>query len=168
MAFWRSPFLPGRLVRMQVTLFLASVALNYAWEVLQMPLFFLPLRTLDEAAVQCLLPALGDGVMTLVLYWLGVAVFRDPWWVWARGAAGYCILLASGAALAVAVEVQGVHLTSRWGYQESMPRLPWVEVGLVPVLQMALLPVGAAAIVRGLVRPEMREPHMRRSSPQAQ
>ncbi len=129
-----------------------------------MPLFFLPLRTLEEAAVQCLLPALGDGVMILALYWLGVAVFRDPLWVWARGRAGYFVLLASGVALAVAIEVQGVHLTSRWGYQETMPRLLWLEVGLLPMLQMALLPVAAVALVRGLVRSEMVAPGVMHTS----
>lgn len=155
MAFWESPRWRGLLVRMQLALFLAAVALNYAWEVLQMPWFFVPVRTLEEAAAECLLPAIGDGVMVLALYWLGVAVFRDRRWIWARGPVGYVILLGSGVILGIAVEIQGVHLISRWGYQETMPRLPWLEVGLLPVLQMALLPVAAAALVRRLVLPEM-------------
>ena len=50
MAFLGSPLLRGCLIRMQGALFLAAVALNYAWEVLQMPLFSFPLRTLEEAA----------------------------------------------------------------------------------------------------------------------
>ncbi len=54
----------------------------------------------------------------------------------------------SGTVLGVAIELYGVKWTGRWGYTGAMPLLPWFEVGALPVLQMAFLPLASALVTR--------------------
>lgn len=63
-------------------------------------------------------------------------------WGWFRqpGARGYLLMLAVGFLIGVSVEWFGVHVVKRWSYKDQMPRLPGINLGLVPVLQMLFLP----------------------------
>ena len=75
--------------------------------------------------------------MLLLVGWLvlgRVDWFRRP------GRTGYTTLIVSGALLAIAVEWLALHVLHRWSYAEAMPQLPVLNVGLVPVLQMLILP----------------------------
>ena len=51
-----------------------------------------------------------------------------------------CIVMLTGAAGAVLSEKRHLKIGS-WAYDESMPIVPFVNVGLLPVLQFFLLPV---------------------------
>ncbi len=129
-----------------------AVALNYAWELAQSGLF-----TAESNAGNiwwhCFVASLGDGVMVVLLFGIGwLASGRRHWFVH-PGLKGYAILAAAGVSMAIAVEWVAVHMLDGWSYAPAMPRLPGIEVGLVPVLQMVLLPplifrIAAAVAVR--------------------
>ena len=40
----------------------------------------------------------------------------------------------------MSVEWAGVHVAQRWSYTERIPRLPGIDVGILPTAQMLLLP----------------------------
>ena len=78
--------------------------------------------------------------MILLLFAFGWLVLGRRDWFVRPGLSGYAVTIAAGAALAIAIEWTAVHVLQKWTYAESMPRLPGLEIGLVPVLQMMLLP----------------------------
>lgn len=116
-----------------------AVALNYPWELAQSPLFA-PASHAGNIWLHCFVASLGDGLMVLLLFGFGWLVLRSGDWFVRPGLRAYAILLASGTALALTVEWIGLHLIHSWTYTEAMPRLPGLDVGIVPVLQMILLP----------------------------
>lgn len=120
-------------------IFFIAAAINYPWEVAQAPLY-VGQGSLAEAAVHCIVPSLGDGIIVLILYGIGVLVLRRWDWSDRPGLQGYALLLVCGFTIAVAVEWGALHVLERWQYTASMPQLPGFGVGLAPVLQMLVLP----------------------------
>ncbi|MBC7438239.1 MAG: hypothetical protein H7332_19465 [Bdellovibrionales bacterium] len=126
-------------MRRAAVLFVIASVINYPWEVGQMPLY-LGDKSWLQSAVHCLIPSLGDGAIVLLIFLCGLLVFRRAGWADRPGLAGYALMLASGAALSVFIEWGAVHVLQRWSYAAGMPQLPGFNVGVVPVLQMLLLP----------------------------
>ena len=54
--------------------------------------------------------------------------------------------------LGVTVEWVAVHVLQRWAYAARMPRVPWLDVGLIPVAQMLVLPPLIFRLVAGWYR----------------
>ena len=63
------------------------------------------------------------------------------------GVAGYSVMLVTGATIAVVVEWVAVHVIHRWTYTPRMPLVPGTDIGLVPILQMFILPPAVFYIV---------------------
>jgi hypothetical protein len=127
------------LVRTLTVIFIASVAINFAWELAQAPLYEWPG---DSRNVwwHCFVASLGDGLMILLVFaagWLGLG--RFDWFV-KPGVRGYLVMLVAGLALAVGVEFIAIQVLKRWTYTQSMPRIPGLNIGIVPVIQMLILP----------------------------
>ena len=100
-------------IRQPLLIFAVAVLLNYPWELAQAPLYV----------------GLGD--------------FRVALWhcfLSSLGASGYLVMLTVGLTVSVGIEWVAVHLAQRWTYTEYMPRVPGIEVGIVPVAQMLILP----------------------------
>jgi len=89
--------------------------------------------------------------MTLIIFWIGWAVFRDSQWILNPGLKGYLLMLAVGLLLAVIVEWNALR-TGAWGYDEQMITIPILGVGLLPVLQMVVLPSATALLLQGMWR----------------
>jgi hypothetical protein len=87
----------------------------------------------------CAPAALGDGLLVLVVFGIGLVVFRD--WAWGAWARVSSLLFAAGVAavVGVLVEVVAVRWLGRWDYGPAMPMIPGLRVGVVPVLQLPLL-----------------------------
>jgi hypothetical protein len=127
------------LPRTMSTLLVISVPLNFIWEVAQMPLYVKDGKLLEFAA-HCIIPSVGDGVIVLMIYGVGLAAWRRVDW-FVRPAWPACIvMLLTGLVIALLVEWVAVYGIGRWSYTANMPLLPMLNVGLSPVLQMLLLP----------------------------
>ena len=50
------------------------------------------------------------------------------------------LMLMSGFTLAMLIEWGAVHVLGRWSYAANMPLLPGLGIGVVPILQMLVLP----------------------------
>lgn len=78
--------------------------------------------------------------MVLLIFAAGwLALGRFDWFL-NPGARGYFVMLLSGLVLAIGIELIALHVLDRWTYAQSMPRIPRLEIGMVPVAQMLLLP----------------------------
>jgi hypothetical protein len=116
-----------------------AVVVNFAWEMAQMGLY-VPVGNWAQDSVACFSASLGDGGMVLVIYAAGALVFRRLDWFRRPGVAGYAVLSTMGLILAAVFETFALR-SGRWVYTASMPRLALTgSLGLLPMLQMLILP----------------------------
>jgi hypothetical protein len=120
-------------------LFIWSVALNYPWEMLQMPLYKAMSFSDPLSWLICFKASLGDGVIIVMIWGIGYLTFRNRSWFQIKRIMPVAVLLFSGAIFAVVIEIHAIR-TGRWGYTELMPLAPYIEVGLSPLLQLITLP----------------------------
>lgn len=120
-------------------LFVTAVAVNYPWELAQAPLYEWPGES-RNALWHCFVASLGDGVLILAIFAIGLIALRRPDWYEKPRAQGYIVMFLAGLALAIAVEWGAVHVFQRWAYADAMPRFPGLDIGIVPVAQMIVLP----------------------------
>lgn len=126
------------LLRYFAFVFAAAFAINLVWEIAQLPFYEGHLLDSRRGWYILLRACVGDGVITLEILLVGRLLFGT--WLWPRRLtpARGLVMLAAGATIAVIVEIRG-----RWSYSELMPVIPVVEAGLVPILQMMILPWAA-------------------------
>lgn len=120
-------------------LILAAVTLlgHGVWEYLHIALYT------DYGAMEGLLPAwvlatLGDLFYTLVIIAVVSLSKGGTSWVYNGGRGEYLAAALLGLLVALMVEYKGLYL-GRWAYLPSMPVIPFLGVGLSPVLQMTVL-----------------------------
>ena len=113
--------------------------LNFAWEVIQIPLYKGSSFTTSHIAF-CALGSLADVIMVLLLYLMFAFIFKNAFWItnvrWQR----ILLLMLTGTIGAILSEMRHLSLGS-WAYADSMPIIPVVKVGISPVLQFMLLPL---------------------------
>ena len=127
-------------IRLSGRIFLWAVALNFLWEMVQAYAYSgMPPSSL-EATLFCGRASLTDGLLVLGIFWGGVVVFSRVDWAEGPGLPGYFFMLAAGLLISVVIELNAVYRVGKWGYRATMPLLPPWEVGVLPVLQMLLLP----------------------------
>ena len=116
-----------------------SFILNEVWELLQMPLYSSAYYNLGHV-VFCTLGALADMIMVLLLYVCFGFIYKNPFWIWQSNWFKIFVVMLTGAVGAVLSEKRHLKIGS-WAYDQSMPIVPFVNVGLSPFLQFFLLPV---------------------------
>jgi len=120
-----------------VRILAVAFVLNWVWEATHAVAFVESSGTLAFRVWHCLPMAVTDAGWTVAL-WLvvgGLSASPRRFGVWRLAALG-CV----GALTAVALELIAV-ATGRWTYNDLMPLMPVIGVGLWPVLQMSVLPV---------------------------
>ena len=119
------------------TLLLAFI-INFAWEIIQLPLYKDASFDIQHIAF-CALASVADAIMILLIYFCFALIYKKPLWVEELTAPRIFLLMLFGAIGAIAAEIR--HLSAgTWAYDNSMPILPVVDVGLSPVLQFMMLP----------------------------
>ncbi len=120
-------------------LFIISTAVNYVWEMAQMPLYQdMPFTALSSWLL-CFRASLGDGLIIVTIWALGVGFYKRVHWYRPLRLGPVLLLLASGALIAITIELHAL-ATQRWAYSDIMPIVPLIEIGLSPFLQLLLLP----------------------------
>ena len=125
--------------RFVFTTLLLAFLLNFAWEVIQMPLYKGASFNIEHIAF-CALASVADAIMVLLIYFGFAIIYKNPLWVQNLTLPRILLLMLVGGVGAVAAEIRHV-LAGNWAYDTSMPIIPVVDVGLSPVLQFMLLPV---------------------------
>jgi hypothetical protein len=134
------------------TLGVSSFALNWLWEMLQMPAYVeMAGRSWAQTAGLCTRAAFGDVVLTFGVFGLGsLAAGRLRWssdGEWNAYAAAALI----GATFATVIEYHALAM-GRWSYTNYMPIVPALGIGLWPLLQLTLLAPAALWIARHCCR----------------
>ena len=125
--------------------FVVAVGLNYVWEIAQ-GFLYVGMDYTQGIWWHCFVASLGDGLLVWIIFLIGWAAFRRSDWFVRPNFGHYTVMLATGLAIGIAVEWVAVHLLRRWSYTDAMPLLPG-GIGLVPILQMLLIPPVIFAIV---------------------
>lgn len=91
---------------MQFSLMVLVVAFlfNFAWEVLQMPLYKVDGYNLQSLAF-CALAAVSDAMMVLLLYYGFALIYRAPLWVQSLTILQIAALIVVGGAGAILTEI---------------------------------------------------------------
>lgn len=133
-------------------LFLTAFLLNFVWEVTQMPFFAVggqgQIVDFGLFLKTHWIASLKDAAMVIVLYFLTAVVVRNMQWGRHMGRRGLIPFLIAGFLWAVAVEYYQVQIAHSWSYNATMPLLPFLGVGLWPVLQLIVLPPLAVFLSR--------------------
>ena len=126
-------------LRFSLRLFVVAFALNWLWEMLQMSAYVeLSGRSWGETALTCTLASLGDAGLTLMVYLLLAILTQRAGWPLTGGWKAYFVAALLGAGCAVVVEWLALS-NAHWSYTRNMPVLPWLRIGLLPLVQLALL-----------------------------
>ena len=118
---------------------LTAFGLNWAWEMVQMPAFVeMAGRSWSQTATVCTAATLGDVVITLAIYAVGALAAGNIRWGMTGNWNVYATTILLGGVFAAAFEWFSL-ATDRWKYNEHMPIVPVLKVGLWPLLQLTLL-----------------------------
>ena len=120
-----------------ITLLLAFI-LNFAWEIIQGPLYIGFIYSVFHIAF-CGLASVADAIMVLLIYFIMTIIYKDLLWIKHINLQRALILILIGGIGAILAEMRHLSL-GNWAYAPSMPVLPFVHAGLSPVLQFMLLP----------------------------
>lgn len=122
-----------------LSVFITAVLLNFAWEMIQMPFF--EGMTYDSPGnwLLCFRASITDALLILLIFGAGKLLFKKWDWPLKLNVRKVSFLLVAGFIIAVYFEIDALQ-TGRWAYSIHMTILPPWGVGLVPLLQMLLLP----------------------------
>ena len=113
--------------------------LNFIWEVSQGFLFSDYVYDFQHISF-CALASVADLIMVLLLYFVFSVVLKDPFWIKNFTLLKVSSLFFIGGLGAILGEWR--HLSEgNWSYTELMPVIPFVEIGLTPLLQFIILPI---------------------------
>jgi hypothetical protein len=120
-------------------IFIAAVVFNYPWERAQSTLYV----GRDGTPIpwwQCFSMSLGDGLLVLLIFWIGWMWFGQPGWFEHPGLREYALMAVTGLVMIIPLEGIMIYGVEWWSYTTQMPLIPGVAVGVTSVAQMLLLP----------------------------
>ena len=134
-------------IKASVLVFCLSFLLNLFWEFAQMPLYREGSLPFSVHAPMCFLATVWDAGYTTIVYFVFSAFLRDARWLvnfsWQRISSVVLI----GLVTASVVEWRALR-ADKWAYAASMPIIPFLEVGLTPFFQLALLSLATFMILK--------------------
>lgn len=122
-----------------IVTFALAFTINYAWELLQGPLYE-GYRYTPSIIAFCGLASIADAIMTLLLYFGFAVVYKSPLWIQQLTFTRLIFLMLVGSIGAILSEIRHIS-EGNWSYNEQMPVIPIFEVGLTPILQFIMLPI---------------------------
>ena len=128
-----------------------ALLLNFAWEILQAPLYA-GMADMPHAQVTkvCLQATVGDAVIMLLAYGAVAAVARSRRWIVAASGWQLTLFITIGVSITAAIELLATRgqWFGNWSYLPTMPLLPGTRIGLAPLLQWVVLPLLTVWFVR--------------------
>jgi len=122
-----------------LTMVLFSVMFNFLWEMAHAPLYIGFKYDIRHVAVLAL-ASFADMFLVLLLFFIFGVLYKKVFWIIHMKIWRVLLLILVGGTGAVLGELWH---TARgdWYYNETMPKLLCIDVGIAPVLQFALLPL---------------------------
>jgi len=126
-----------KLFKQILFLSLIAFALHLIWENAQAPLFA-GYSSLGQHFPMCLWATIGDVVFTLSVYF-GISLLKNDFgWIMRLNGRDIAVIAVIGFFWAIGIEWRAL-LFGKWNYADAMPIVPYLRVGLAPILQMTLL-----------------------------
>lgn len=88
----------------------------------------------------CFIATIVDALVILLFYLCIAVIRRDMYWIQYWDWKLINLLMIAGGVVVVGFEKWAL-LKGEWSYTEAMPVVPFLEVGLLPLLQLMILPV---------------------------
>lgn len=134
----------------EVNLCLWAFPLNFFWEMAHTYFYTLkeaPFKTMLYGWVHC---TIGDVLITLGIYWVVSFLSLNRRWFLdlKREKARFIGFIILGVGYTSLSEWLNVHLFRSWGYDQIMPVIPWLHLGLTPLLQWVIVPPISLLLVR--------------------
>ncbi|MFZ2975844.1 MAG: hypothetical protein WA055_04450 [Candidatus Moraniibacteriota bacterium] len=124
-----------------------SFILNFIWEVSQVGLYEPHFNGVLNLVSVHLKATMGDVIIFLIIYALMGLLLRNVHWIVKDKVMLLVLAAILGFIFSVIVEKYAL-TTGRWKYNEIMPIIPYIKVGLVPVLQLTILVPLATFVTR--------------------
>ena len=115
-----------------------SFLLNLVWENAQAPLYN-GYQNFWQHFWICLRATIGDVFIVLIIYSAIALLTKDKLWIQHLNSNTITVSALMGIGLALIIEGWALS-TGRWSYN-GMPLIPLINVGVFPILQMAILPL---------------------------
>ena len=116
-----------------------AIVLNFAWKIIQLPFYKNNVYDIRHIFF-CALATLADVIMVMLIYFSFALVYQNAFWIKGINIQRLLLLILTGGIGAILAEMK--HLSKAdWAYSSSMPIIPFVNVGISPLLQFMLLPL---------------------------
>ncbi|MBW4578236.1 MAG: hypothetical protein KME42_01510 [Tildeniella nuda ZEHNDER 1965/U140] len=118
-----------------------SFLLSFVWEVQQMPFYQVSneFSCLDRTR-NCTLATVGDIGISLISFWIVAAIAKSRQWMQRPSRKQISLFILVGVVITVIFEALATGPLDRWTYAESMPTMPFLGTGLVPLSMWLLMP----------------------------
>lgn len=143
----------GFLRQPEPNVLLFGFLLNLPWELLQVPFFAgMPSIAHWDGVIQCVTAAAGDAVILLAAFWATACLWRARMWITQPSLNATVAFVAMGIAVTIALEWWATGDSGRWTYAKTMPTIPGLGTGVLPLLQWLLIPPLVVWLVRRQIR----------------
>ncbi len=120
-------------------IFIVSFILNFLWEISQAFLYAPHFVGIAGLITVHLRAGLGDVLMVFIILALDTLILNRIFVGEKTAVKRYLVIMLIGFVLATLVEKYAL-ATGRWSYASLMPIIPFLNVGLTPILQMIVIP----------------------------
>lgn len=118
---------------------ITAFVLSFAAEAMAASLY-IPAEPGIQAGVRHVAAALLQTIVILLIHGRGWMVFHRPDWFTARSGLMWAYVLTAAPLMAAVIEFMAER-ASVWSYSARMPVIPFARIGIVPILQTALIAV---------------------------
>ncbi|MEX2496634.1 MAG: hypothetical protein WD448_11120 [Woeseia sp.] len=125
----------------EINLLLFAFLLNFVWEMWQVP-FYRGMASTDhiKAIRLCTQASIGDSFITVAAFWGAALTARSRGWLHRVEPAPLLVYLTIGILISTGLEWLAIGPLERWSYAPTMPQLPLLGTGVLPLLQWIVLP----------------------------
>lgn len=139
-----------QIIKTSFAILAVAFVLNLIWENGHAP-FYAGYNSFRQFLPLVSIASVWDAIITLGIYAGVSAVKRDMLWIRKMDLSGVLLAIILGLAVAVYIELRALG-EGRWGYGSLMPIVPILGVGLLPLLQMMILPLVTFRIVIRIIK----------------
>lgn len=132
-------------------LVLFGFSLNYIWENLHLPLYANYENFKNSLSIPILVYAsIIDAFFVILIYLLLALRRKKLLWIDSIRASDAAVSIILGILIAISIELRALN-SGKWSYNDNMPTLPGMEVGISPILQMIFLPIIIFTLIKIIV-----------------
>jgi hypothetical protein len=88
----------------------------------------------------CTQATFGDSGIALAAFWMTAMLARTRGWMLEPRKPDIAIFICAGIVATILLEALATGVLGRWAYNDTMPRLPILGIGLLPLLQWLVVP----------------------------